>query len=229
MSTLVGAASRGSALSDRVWSRPGRLRTHGHGKYPADISPQIGSSRRPHRARRRVTRDRKRARMWNELIDHDPTGEILTAWIAKEELRRRSRSLAPARPATSSPAASATSTAGAPAPRFPSCTAWRPQWRPGGRRSNGSSTPARPTPAPRASTGSSRTSDAAPAGSVIPPTTAAKHGSTAPANHAECQPHQRPSPPKFEEPLWAPAVGLGDRRPGDLAARPCTGHPGDGS
>jgi transposase len=27
-------------------------------------------------------------RMWNGLIDNDPTGEILTAWIAKEELRR---------------------------------------------------------------------------------------------------------------------------------------------
>lgn len=27
-------------------------------------------------------------RMWNGLIDNDPSGEILTAWIAKEELRR---------------------------------------------------------------------------------------------------------------------------------------------
>jgi transposase len=27
------------------------------------------------------------ARMWNGCIDHDPTGQILTAWIAKEELR----------------------------------------------------------------------------------------------------------------------------------------------
>ncbi len=26
-------------------------------------------------------------RMWNDLIDGDPTGQILTAWIAKEELR----------------------------------------------------------------------------------------------------------------------------------------------
>ncbi len=25
--------------------------------------------------------------MWNDLIDGDPTGKILTAWIAKEELR----------------------------------------------------------------------------------------------------------------------------------------------
>ncbi|WP_285705779.1 hypothetical protein [Microtetraspora sp. NBRC 16547] len=26
-------------------------------------------------------------RMWNDLIDHEPTGQILTAWITKEELR----------------------------------------------------------------------------------------------------------------------------------------------
>ena len=25
--------------------------------------------------------------MWNSLIDSDPSGQILTAWIAKEELR----------------------------------------------------------------------------------------------------------------------------------------------
>jgi transposase len=28
------------------------------------------------------------ARMWNGCVDNDPTGQILTAWIAKEELRR---------------------------------------------------------------------------------------------------------------------------------------------
>lgn len=44
-------------------------------------------------ARRRLLRGRERlsgpqfARMWNDLIDGDPTGQILTAWIAKEELR----------------------------------------------------------------------------------------------------------------------------------------------
>jgi transposase len=27
------------------------------------------------------------AKMWNDLVDHDPTGQILAAWIAKEELR----------------------------------------------------------------------------------------------------------------------------------------------
>jgi len=38
------------------------------------------------RARERLS-DRALARMWNGCIDHDPTGQILTAWIAKEELR----------------------------------------------------------------------------------------------------------------------------------------------
>ncbi|WP_139057774.1 transposase, partial [Tsukamurella pseudospumae] len=31
--------------------------------------------------------DKSFARMWNDLIDHDTTGQILTAYIAKEQLR----------------------------------------------------------------------------------------------------------------------------------------------
>jgi transposase len=31
--------------------------------------------------------ERAMARMWNGCVDHDPTGQILSAWIAKEELR----------------------------------------------------------------------------------------------------------------------------------------------
>ena len=43
--------------------------------------------------RRLLLRGRERlsqaglARMWNGCVDYDPTGQILTAWIAKEELR----------------------------------------------------------------------------------------------------------------------------------------------
>jgi transposase len=43
--------------------------------------------------RRLLLRGRERlsqaalARMWNGCVDHDPTGQILTAWIAKQELR----------------------------------------------------------------------------------------------------------------------------------------------
>ena len=38
------------------------------------------------RGRERLS-DRALARMWNGCIDHDPTGQLLTAWIAKEQLR----------------------------------------------------------------------------------------------------------------------------------------------
>ena len=44
--------------------------------------------------RRLLLRGRERlsskamARMWNGAIDHEPTGQLLAAWIAKEELRR---------------------------------------------------------------------------------------------------------------------------------------------
>ncbi|MEU7990440.1 transposase [Streptosporangium canum] len=38
------------------------------------------------RAREHLS-ERAFVRMWNALIDHEPTGQILTAWIAKEELR----------------------------------------------------------------------------------------------------------------------------------------------
>jgi transposase len=38
------------------------------------------------RARERLS-DRALARMWNGCVDHNPTGQILAAWIAKEELR----------------------------------------------------------------------------------------------------------------------------------------------
>ena len=39
------------------------------------------------RGRERLS-DRALARMWNGAIDHEPTGQLLAAWIAKEELRR---------------------------------------------------------------------------------------------------------------------------------------------
>jgi transposase len=38
------------------------------------------------RGRERLS-DHALARMWNGCIDHDPSGQILSAWIAKEELR----------------------------------------------------------------------------------------------------------------------------------------------
>jgi transposase len=46
----------------------------------------MGNRRLLLRARERLS-ERALARMWNGCADHDPTGQILTAWIAKEELR----------------------------------------------------------------------------------------------------------------------------------------------
>jgi len=89
------------------------------------------------------------ARMWNGCLDGDPTGEVLTAYIAKEKLRAL---LALARTGATRRETSsrledfyrwcADST-------IPSCTPSPPPSRPGGQRSSRSSTPASPTPAPK--------------------------------------------------------------------------------
>lgn len=48
--------------------------------------PEWANRRRLLRARERLS-DTSFAKMWNALIDADQTGQILAAWIAKEELR----------------------------------------------------------------------------------------------------------------------------------------------
>ncbi|MEV6152741.1 transposase [Nonomuraea sp. NPDC052129] len=48
--------------------------------------PEWANRRRLLRARENLT-EQAFTRMWNALIDHEPTGQILTAWIAKEEPR----------------------------------------------------------------------------------------------------------------------------------------------
>jgi transposase len=50
------------------------------------IDPEWANRRRLSRARERLS-DKSFAKMWNALIDADQTGQILAAWIAKEELR----------------------------------------------------------------------------------------------------------------------------------------------
>jgi transposase len=50
------------------------------------IDPEWANRRRLLRARERLS-DKSFAKMWNALIDADQTGQILAAWIAKEELR----------------------------------------------------------------------------------------------------------------------------------------------
>jgi transposase len=50
------------------------------------IDPEWANRRRLLRARERLS-DKSFAKMWNAIIDEDDTGQILSAWIAKEELR----------------------------------------------------------------------------------------------------------------------------------------------
>ena len=93
------------------------------------------------------------ARMWNGCVDHDPTGQILSAWIAKEELRALCATAARGGHRTRSTSGSGRSTGGAPTPTSPSSPRSRRRSRPGGRRSRSSSRPGSRTPGPRARTG----------------------------------------------------------------------------
>jgi transposase len=56
------------------------------GRRGRKTDPVWAGRRRLLRARERLS-DTAFTRMWNDLIEHDPTGQILAAWIAKEELR----------------------------------------------------------------------------------------------------------------------------------------------
>ena len=56
------------------------------GRRGRKIDPAWANRRRLLTARERLS-DKAFAAMWNSLIDSDPSGQILTAWIAKEELR----------------------------------------------------------------------------------------------------------------------------------------------
>ncbi len=57
-----------------------------HGRRGRKSDPAWAARRRLLRGRERLSHNQF-VRMWNDLIDGDPTGQILTAWIAKEELR----------------------------------------------------------------------------------------------------------------------------------------------
>lgn len=56
------------------------------GRRGRRTDPAWANRRRLLRARERLS-ERAFTRMWNELIDADPSGELLAAWIGKEELR----------------------------------------------------------------------------------------------------------------------------------------------
>jgi transposase len=56
------------------------------GRRGRQVDPAWANRRLLLRGRERLSQAAL-ARMWNGCVDHDPTGQILTAWIAKEELR----------------------------------------------------------------------------------------------------------------------------------------------
>lgn len=56
------------------------------GRRGGKLDPNWANRRLLLRAHEHLS-ERALARMWNGCIEHDPTGQILTAWIAKEELR----------------------------------------------------------------------------------------------------------------------------------------------
>jgi transposase len=63
-----------------------RVTWNTHGRRGRKSDPAWAARRRLLRGRERLS-EAQFIRMWNDLIDGDPTGKILTAWIAKEELR----------------------------------------------------------------------------------------------------------------------------------------------
>jgi len=58
-----------------------------HGRRGRKTDPAWAARRRLLRGRERLS-DKQFVKMWNDLIDGDPSAAILTAWIAKEELRK---------------------------------------------------------------------------------------------------------------------------------------------
>jgi transposase len=57
-----------------------------HGRRGRAADPEWAQRRRLLRGQERL-KPEQFARMWNDLVDADPSSRILTAWIAKEELR----------------------------------------------------------------------------------------------------------------------------------------------
>ena len=117
-----------------------RVTFDAHGRRGRKQDPEWANRRRLLTARERLS-PRAFATMWNALIDNDPSCQILSAYIAKEELRQLLAAAATALTTPRSAPGSTASTAGAPTPTSPNSTAWPPRSRPGGRRSWRSCTP----------------------------------------------------------------------------------------
>jgi transposase len=73
--------------NDTVTAVRRRVSFDAHGRRGRKQGPEWANRRRLLSARERLSH-RSFAKMWNALIDNDPTGQILAAYIAKEELRQ---------------------------------------------------------------------------------------------------------------------------------------------
>ncbi|MDF3285115.1 transposase [Gordonia sp. N1V] len=73
--------------NDAVTAVRRRVTFDTHGRRGRKHDPEWANRRRLLSARERLS-DKSFAKMWNALTDNDPTGQILTACIAKEELRQ---------------------------------------------------------------------------------------------------------------------------------------------
>lgn len=56
------------------------------GRRGAVTDPVWANRRRLLRGRERL-RPKQFTKLWNSLVDNEPTGQVLAAWVAKEELR----------------------------------------------------------------------------------------------------------------------------------------------
>ncbi len=170
-----------------------------HGRRGRKSDPAWAARRRLLRGRERLT-DTQFTTMWNDLVDGDATGQILTPGSPRKSSARCWRPPAPAASGTTSRTGCTASTAGAPTPGCPSSSAWPAPSRPGGPRSWASYRPASPTPAPRPRTARSRPPRGPPTASATWTTSAAEYGSPAPGNTAGSPPAEGRFPLKFEEP-----------------------------
>ena len=149
-----------------------------YGRRGTTRDPAWANRRRLLRGRERLS-DQAYDRMWSEILAQEATGELLATWIAKEELRYLLALARTRRPGPRSATGCSRSMTGAPALTSPKSPPWPGPSRPGGRRSWRSSTPASPTPAPKRTTGSSKTPPGSRSGSATSTTSAAEYGCTA--------------------------------------------------
>jgi hypothetical protein len=98
------------------------------------IDPEWANRRRLLRARERLS-DKSFATMWNAIVSEDRSGQILSAWIAKEELRTLLSTVRVGGDPHLTLTGCTASSPGASTHRSPNCSPWPPPSTPGGPKS----------------------------------------------------------------------------------------------